>query len=295
MMKSNSSTKAILNNSVGDMDTPHVRFYQTIKFWMGLVLTVVVFSSLVKLGLWQKQRGNEKVTLEQSLALRTEQPPVALSSLDLPLAHHGDHNYQRWIAVPVSAHLTPEPILFFLDNQTFDGKVGYLVLQLMRDIEKTQQSYLVELGFVAGGLDRQTLPSLSALLEPMTFSGRLYKKMDSPLGSELYTERFDSASTQQYRIQHLNTAQISELVGAELSAWVVQPTDTLTAYPHPWKPVSMNSAKHFGYSFQWFTMAAVFAVVVLIAFWRSCFQPKKNLQPKRMLASKREKHTKSDE
>ncbi|GAL36766.1 hypothetical protein JCM19240_2835 [Vibrio maritimus] len=87
------------------MDTPHVRFYQTTKFWVGLVLTVVVFSSLVKLGLWQKQRGNEKVALEQSLALRAQQSPVALSSLDLPLAQHGDHNYQRWIAVPVSAHL----------------------------------------------------------------------------------------------------------------------------------------------------------------------------------------------
>ncbi len=236
---------------------------------MGLVLTVVVFSSLVKLGLWQKQRGNEKVALEQSLALRAEQPQVALSSLDLPLAHHSDHNYQRWIAVPVSAHLTPEPVLFFLDNQTLGGKVGYLVLQVMRDTEKANQRYLVELGFVAGGLERQTLPNVFALLEPVTFSGRLYKKMDSPMGSELYTERFDLESTQQYRIQNLNTAQISELVGTELSAWVVQPTDTLTAYPHPWKPVSMNSAKHFGYSFQWFTMAAVFALVVSIAFWRT--------------------------
>jgi cytochrome oxidase assembly protein ShyY1 len=268
------------------MDTPHVRFYQTIKFWVGLVLTVVVFSSLVKLGLWQKQRGNEKMALEQSLALRAEQPPVVLSSLDLPLAHQGDHDYQNWIAVPVSAHLVPEPVLFFLDNQTLDGGVGYLVLQMMRDIEKANQRYLVELGFVAGGLDRQTLPSVSALLEPVVFSGRLYKKMNSPLGSELYTERFDLESTQQYRIQHLNTAQISELVGAELSAWVVQPTDALTAYPHPWKPVSMNSAKHFGYSFQWFTMATVFAIVVLIAFWRTSFQLKRKLASKRNLSSK---------
>lgn len=183
--------------------------------------------------------------------------------------------------------------MFFLDNQTFDGKVGYLVLQLMRDTEKANQRYLVELGFVAGGLDRQTLPSVSTLLEPVTFSGRLYKKMDSPLGSELYTERFDIDSTLQYRIQHLNTAQISELVGAELSAWVVQPTDTLTDYPHPWKPVSMNSAKHFGYSFQWFTMAAVFAFVVSMAFWRSSLyrsrasQRKSNLSSKKNLASKR--------
>ncbi|MGF1773658.1 SURF1 family protein [Vibrio wakamikoensis] len=269
------------------MDTPHVRFYQTTKFWLGLVLTVVVFSSLVKLGLWQKQRGNEKVALEQSLALRNEQPPVALSSLDLPLAHYGDHNYQRWIAMPVSAHLIPEPVLFFLDNQILDGTVGYLVLQMMRDIEKTNQRYLVELGFVAGGLDRQTLPSVSTLSEPVTLSGRLYKKMESPLGSELYNERFDLESTQQYRIQHLNTAQISALVDAELSAWVVQPTDTLTAYPHPWKPVSMNSAKHFGYSFQWFTMATVFAVVVSMAFWRSSLHRNRASKGKRKLASKR--------
>ncbi|WP_338165950.1 SURF1 family protein [Vibrio sp. 10N] len=249
------------------MDTPHVRYYQTIKFWVGLVLTVVVFSSLVKLGLWQHQRGNEKVALEQSLALRAQQPASDLSSLDLPLAHQNEHDYQRWIAVPVSAHFNPEPLLFFLDNQTFDGRVGYLVLQVVRS-SHTGQPFLLELGFVAGGSDRQMLPAIRALNEPVTVTGRLYKKMDSPLGTELYAEGFGAELISQFRIQHLNVAQIGELIGQELSAWVIQPTDTSTAYPHPWKPVSMNSAKHFGYSFQWFTMAAVLLFVVAIAFWR---------------------------
>nr|WP_286036912.1 SURF1 family protein [Vibrio sp. SCSIO 43140] len=284
-MKSNSSTKAILNNSVGDIGTPRVIWFKTVKFWIGLALTLVVFSALVKLGMWQHQRGDEKVALEETLAQRALLPAAEITSLSLPLAKQSEHNYLKWIGLPVSAYLVPSPYLYYLDNQTLDGVVGYLVYQLMIAPSQQNQRFLVELGFIAGGLDRRHLPVVTPISKPVDVQGRLYKKIDSPLGSELHSERFVDEHYSLYRIQNLNLALLSEAlrseqaltgadvetIGGELSAWVIQPTDNLTDYPHPWKPISMNSAKHYGYSFQWFTMAAVFALVVMVAFvrWRS--------------------------
>ncbi|MGR5471318.1 SURF1 family protein, partial [Vibrio astriarenae] len=40
-------------------------------------------------------------------------------------------------------------------------------------------------------------------------------------------------------------------------------------YPFPWNPIPLTSSKHFGYSFQWFSMASVFLLISVIIFVRS--------------------------
>jgi surfeit locus 1 family protein len=49
----------------------------------------------------------------------------------------------------------------------------------------------------------------------------------------------------------------------------LQPQDLL-GLAQPWQPVPMPAQKHFGYAFQWFTMASVFALMLLwLAYKRS--------------------------
>ncbi|ASI92124.1 hypothetical protein BSZ05_20120 [Vibrio mediterranei] len=265
-MKSNSSTKTILNNSVGDIEVPRVAWFKSVKFWVGFVLTVVVFSTLVKLGLWQLQRGNDKSHMESMLAQRSKQSPISLSSVHFSNTSQSNSDYLDWIGVPVFAEVTPLPELFYLDNQTFEGQVGYVVYQLI--IDGQSRFLLLELGFVKGMEQRQSLPVVEQLTHPLMITGRLYQKLDSPLGNELYPEDFTSSTSTRFRIQNLNIGSLAELTGKPLQAWALQPIDSTTPYAHPWKPLSMNSTKHYGYAFQWFSMALVFAFVVGIAVYR---------------------------
>ncbi|MDW1538097.1 SURF1 family protein, partial [Vibrio sp. Y159] len=36
------------------------------------------------------------------------------------------------------------------------------------------------------------------------------------------------------------------------------------AYPFPWNPLPLTSAKHFGYSVQWFVMAGVCLLLTMV-------------------------------
>ncbi|MFA0086622.1 SURF1 family protein [Vibrio sp. 10N.261.51.F12] len=271
-MKSSSSTRTILKTNGVNIGSPQPKRAASGWFWAALILTVVVFSVLVKLGLWQWDRGLEKQNIERMLEEREQQQVVELSSLVIPNAsQQNEADYLRWLGMPIVAKLRPQPILFFLDNQTVDGKVGYLVYQLMHS--ELGRSVLFEIGFtpVIGG--REVLPAVNPVTQPMSVTGRLYQKQRNPLGNKLYLEAFEPShidglgTVQTYRVQHLNLTAIYDVVEQPVLSWVIQPTDGSTDYVHPWKPISMNANKHFGYSLQWFSMAAVFAsIMIFVAF-----------------------------
>ncbi|EKM32967.1 SURF1 family protein [Vibrio harveyi] len=77
------------------------------------------------------------------------------------------------------------------------------------------------------------------------------------------------------RVQNLNINQLSQLLNIELMPTVIQP-DNLTqwSYPFPWNPLPLTSAKHFGYSFQWFAMSGVFLFITILIFIRWIRQPR---------------------
>ncbi|WGV98717.1 SURF1 family protein [Vibrio sp. YMD68] len=224
----------------------------SIRFWFGMLLTVVVFSALVKLGFWQLSRGEDKQQVESELSQRLNAPSI---SLDLAVSRF---DLQSLTGVKVSVDVTPLPLsdvaTVLLDNQTFEGKVGYLAYQVVSDGD--QRFFLLERGFVAGLKQRSQLPNVTWIDEPQAMEGRLYQKSINPLSSDLGLEK-----TNPLRIQNLNIPYLSRELGLTLEPFVFQPQQDDWPYLQPWQPVPMRSAKHFGYAVQWFSMALVFALL----------------------------------
>ncbi len=224
-------------------------------------LTVAVFSLLVKLGFWQLDRGAEKQALEESILARTDLPYQAMSTV----LGNNDWREASVMGVKVKAQIVPQPLpVILLDNQTYDGKVGYLAYQVVSVSEEQNILALMELGFVEGMRSRSELPVIQEIDEPTLVTGRLYRKSMNPLSSELMPEAGDSV-----RVQNLNISQLNELMNVELMPAVLQP-DNLAQWPYefPWNPLPLTSAKHFGYAFQWFAMAGVFLLLMIAIFVR---------------------------
>ncbi|MGR5546635.1 SURF1 family protein [Vibrio sp. PNB22_2_2] len=230
--------------------------------WLAVCLTVAVFSLLVKLGFWQLERGHQKRLLEQSILARSDAPYQDISTV----LDTNDWREENVMGIKVKAEIKPESLpLILLDNQTFEGKVGYLAFQVVSLSQDPAILTLLELGFVQGERTRSLLPNVSALARPLTVTGRLYRKSTNPLSSALMAEMRDVI-----RVQNLNINQLSQLLDRELMPTIFQP-DNLDnwPYPFPWNPVPLTSSKHFGYSFQWFSMASVFLLISVIIFVRS--------------------------
>lgn len=261
MMKSSKRTSINLNRNTVGMEPPVSSLLLSKRLWAAVCLTVAVFSLLVKLGFWQLERGTEKQALEESILARADLPYQDMSIV----LDNNDWRESSVIGVKVQAQVVPEPLpVILLDNQTYNGKVGYLAYQVVSVSQEQNILALMELGFVEGTRSRSELPAVQELEGPTFVTGRLYRKSLNPLSSELIPERGDTL-----RVQNLNISQLNELLNVELMPAVLQP-DNLAQWPYefPWNPLPLTSAKHFGYAFQWFAMAGVFLLLTVAIFVR---------------------------
>ncbi|HHF3112160.1 TPA: SURF1 family protein [Vibrio diabolicus] len=266
-MKSSKRTSVSLKRNTVDIAPPvsslllSRQLWLSKRFWVATGLTVVVFSLLVKLGFWQLERGQEKQALEQAILARTDSAYQALGEV----LEENDWREGSILGKKVEANVVPQAFpVILLDNQTHQGNVGYLAFQIVSMSDEPGTYALLELGFVEGIADRSVLPTVTTLEVSSFITGRLYRKSANPLSSELMPEVGDAI-----RVQNLNIVQLNQLLNIELMPAVLQP-DNLKNWPYdfPWNPLPLNSAKHFGYSIQWFSMAGVFLLLTLIVFVR---------------------------
>ncbi|MDH5902566.1 SURF1 family protein [Vibrio splendidus] len=285
-IKNSKATNTILNNNTKVDDaiviTPNRLIDDEYKFrskgfWIAVVLTVVSVGILIKLGLWQLERGNEKLRYEQQLSERAQQSPRSLDAVISELKGsrtqaQGSSELPSLNGLRVDVELeTPSGLVVLLDNQINQGTVGYVIYMLgevrFKDENNSlvaEKQLLIDLGFVAASNDRRELPQLGNITLPTNMSGRLYTRSVNPLSHELGLE-----NTTPKRIQNINITALSEYTGQDVLPFVFQP-QSLESWPYEllWRPTAMKSEKHFGYSFQWFVMAAVLLFLMLLIGYR---------------------------
>ncbi|MFM2587290.1 SURF1 family protein [Vibrio sp. TBV020] len=220
-------------------------------FLVVVLLTVVAFSILVNLGLWQLSRAEEKKAIEHKVSLRASQQRINLAQLTA-------QELVSPTGIRVEFYATPiKDKYLLLDNQNYQGEVGYIAMQLVK--AESGEHVLLERGFIVAPPTRAELPTVDWLDQLTKVEGRLYRKSPNPLSQELYLE-----SGVPSRIQNLNFSQLEQQWQLKLARYVVQPQSENWPYPQPWQPVSMKSEKHQGYAVQWFSMAA--ALLLLSGF-----------------------------
>ncbi|MEZ8832007.1 SURF1 family protein [Vibrio cyclitrophicus] len=285
-IKNSKATSTILNNNTkvdnAIVITPNRLIddehkFRSKGFWIAVVLTVVSVGALIKLGLWQLDRGNDKLRYEQQLTERAQLSPQPLDVVISELREQGlsgqeSLNPQTLSGLKADVDLVnTSGLMFLLDNQINQGTVGYVIYMLgevrFKDENESlvaEKQLLIDLGFVAASNDRRELPQLGNITLPINMSGRLYTRSVNPLSHELGLE-----NTTPKRIQNINITALSEYTGQAVLPFVFQP-QSLESWPYEllWRPTAMKSEKHFGYSFQWFVMAAVLLFLMLLIGYR---------------------------
>ena len=224
--------------------------------WLGL--TLIVFICLIKLSFWQYNRGIEKeqrfmrieqlnqqspLTLDEIVALSTEKQFVGRESInDFPVTIQGNFS---------------KKYVFLLDNQVEKRSLGYRVLQV---VHTPTHSVLVNLGWVQGSIDRNILPDISPLHGQHQFQGhvRIIEQ-----GIMLSPQDF-SQPNWPLRIQKIELAKFSTLISKPLLPFVVYLNKSASiGFNKNWHPIVMPPEKHFGYAFQWASLAIAWLVLMI--------------------------------
>ena len=230
--------------------------------WIWLVVTLLVFLLLIKLGAWQSERAIEKeqrlARIEQLLGNEAQDLSVLLNQFEHSAAMLND------MPVQLVGHFDPE-IIFLLDNQPNQGQLGYRVYQVFTHAE---QSLLVNLGWVKGSKNRGVLPDVNAISGTMTLTGNI-RFID--VGVMLAEQHFNEAThTWPLRIQQVEIDKISRLINKQLLPFAVFLDKKETVgYQKNWQPVVMPPEKHWGYAFQWFSLAFAWLCLMVWATVKS--------------------------
>jgi cytochrome oxidase assembly protein ShyY1 len=233
-----------------------------------LIFTLLVFASLVKLGLWQSDRALEKEQRLVRIELFKQQKKVSLSSIvhlykeTLYLHKDAGSNLNKKVAeeindFPVALYgYFLEDVVFLLDNQVNSGQLGYQVLQV---VIIDHYAVLVNLGWVLGSIDRNILPDVTAITGRYKLPGHL-RMVEK--GILLMEQEFEKEQWP-LRVQQIELDKFSTLIDRQLLPFVVYlDTNSKVGYKKNWQPIVMPPEKHRGYAFQWFSLALAWLLLM---------------------------------
>lgn len=223
--------------------------------WPMVIFTMLVFSLLIKLGFWQSARALEKEQRLQRIAEHSQQQALSLQQVlaldelqdginDLPIKFTGSF---------------VNDIIFLLDNQPDNGRLGYRVYQV---IETSTHAVLVNLGWVPGSIDRNVLPNLSAITGQHTIVGHV---REIEVGIQLQEQNLEDPIWP-LRVQQIEIDKFSPLIAKKLLPFVVYlDKKESIGYKKNWQPIVMPPEKHRAYAFQWFSLAIAWLSLMIWA------------------------------
>lgn len=220
--------------------------------WKITILTVIALPVLIRLGIWQLHRAEEKRQIIQSQQEKMDAPVYRLvSHIDNP----AELEYRR---IQVTGTFDTRHILF-LDNKIHLGKPGYDVVIPFR-IAGTDDYVLVNRGWVVMNPDRRILPSVSTPESSVTINGvaKLNPKDVADFGSG---NRANTGWPAVVRWPDIGA--IEKETGISLEPFILlESAQESSGFVREWVFVNAPPEKSQSYAVQWFT----FALIVLILY-----------------------------
>jgi cytochrome oxidase assembly protein ShyY1 len=236
-----------------------------------LVFSLLVFSLLIKLGLWQLERAEEKDLRLQQMQVYQNQAALKLDDVARLMSQNnqgaGDNKLKDDLLndLPVGLSGVFSDQVFLLDNQVHKGRAGYQVIRLFHD-EPSAMKVLVNLGWIPGNTDRAIIPVVEQINGNKQFSGKL-RVIEPPFvlaDEDLLKEHWPQ------RIQAIYIDKIARFLDINLPPFVVYVDNNESpGYIKEWVPIVMPPEKHRGYAFQWFSLAVAWVVLIVVAAIKS--------------------------
>ena len=229
--------------------------YKFSPSWFPSLITLLVLALLLRLGLWQWNKGELKDAMVSNHAALTSRPAVAVETIG---AAPEDVRHQKVTAN--GAYLNDQQ--FLLDNRTHNHSAGYHVISPFK-LQSNQRVVLVNRGWVPVGTSRDTLPDVNVADFQRQISGRL--NVIHPDAFILGEAGYTGAGFPKV-VQRLEPEVITKILGAQVSPYLIRldPGDAdgfIREWPAHW---GISAERHRGYSVQWFSLAVALCVIYVV-------------------------------
>jgi surfeit locus 1 family protein len=223
-----------------------------------VLVTLVAFAILARLGFWQLERGWHKEERLQQIAHFKQFDQMTFVSL-LKVVEQTD---PTGVDVTVSGQFA-NPYSWLLDNKVVNGQAGYDALLAFKP-KDGDKWLLVNMGWLKGDYaNRNVLPEFAIPNGEVTLTA--YVKAKDLAAFALSNE---STNHQQWplRTQQVNIDTIEKQSGLSFYPFMLIASDTKQyGFTHHYQPVVMPPEKHQAYALQWFLLALAVVIVFIFA------------------------------
>ncbi len=221
--------------------------------------TVLVFPLLLTLGFWQLERADQKQTLYDDYIRMSVREPVNLAPT---LSNGSVTEANLWQGGTIDGHYVSAPVLL-LDNQVHKGSVGYHVYAPF-ELKDSGQRILINRGWIAAGNFRDKAPDITMTEGDYTLSGVITRFPSVP-GIVLDSGGLgEQISPYILRMQTITVETVEKIFGHNIYPYIFRlDAASPTGYLREWQQPGSGRERHFGYAFQWFSLAAVLLIIYI--------------------------------
>lgn len=216
------------------------------KQWKLSVFVLVFLPLLLRLGVWQLERAEEKQALLTVYQQQQQLPAIPFADIKIK----GGVSYQKVI---VEGRYNPTKY-WLLDNRSRNGRVGYEVVMPF----VTQNSMIfVNRGWVQAPARRELLPDITTPTDTIVLKGYFHRPSENAVVkhniSDLALEWPKRVLQLDPISMHKNLADDNKVLASNTVLRLDE--NTLSALLTEWPIINTRPEKHQAYAVQWFAMA----------------------------------------
>lgn len=226
--------------------------------WLIFACVVATMAGLVRLGLWQLDRAQEKIELQQSYTALGNQQATPLAQVPTAGPEFDRQQHQNRRVLLNGAYLNERSI--FLIYQTYQGQPGYEVLTPFQ-LQDLDLLVLVSRGW--SGIN--AYEDLAAALPRITGTLRVEGQIHVPSERELEQRNLPHETRWPLLLRYPDMNELGMHFDTPLFPYIVRLAEGQPGVlVRHWPVVSADTSQHFSYALQWFAMAITVAIVSLV-------------------------------
>lgn len=226
--------------------------------WLVCLCVLITIAGLVRLGLWQLDRAQEKIAEQETYTALGNQKATPISRVPTAGLEFDRQQHQNRHVVLDGEYFNERSV--FLIYQTFEGQPGYEVITPFRLVD-LDLLVLVSRGWSGINAYEDLAAALPRIEGRLQLEGQIYvpTEREATERNPPHTERWPLL------LRYLNLAELDGYFDSPLFPYVVRLDEKQAGVlVRHWPAVSVDTSRHFSYALQWFAMAIAVAIVSLV-------------------------------
>lgn len=226
--------------------------------WIITTCVLLAIGGLLRLGVWQMNRAQEKIELQNNYRDMQQMAPSEIENVPIAGRQFDSIQLQNRQVSLTGTYLNEKSL--FRIYQSFEEQIGFEIVTPFA-LSSKDEIILVSRGWTGAASYEALRDKLPAIEGEQTLHGQIYV----PRAAEA-EKRNDIADIKwPLLIRHLNSEELQPLFSSPLFPYVVRLNKSQSGVlVRHWPEVHVDTGRNFSYALQWFSMAIALGLVSLI-------------------------------